>query len=80
MNAETAIAMSRAGYHPPVAEQYICKLCGAVGYNPTPYRHKYFCKRHQFYVHSHGMCPQWQKEKYEPPQTKKQPFVQDSLF
>ena len=44
-------ARIRAGYRPPQERPIICRNCGAAGFNPTPYRHRYFCKRNQFYVH-----------------------------
>jgi len=57
----------RAGYRPPEENPLACKNCGAAGWNNTPYRHRYFCKRHQFYVSACGYCPFFSTEKYVPP-------------
>jgi hypothetical protein len=76
-------AKIRAGYRPPTENPLVCRNCGASGYNPTPFRHRYFCKRHQFYVHSRGYCPFFSTEKYVPqdaPKPKPSPYKQPELF
>ena len=71
----------RAGYRPPKENPLVCKNCGAVGFNPTPYRHCYFCKRHQFYVNSLGYCPFFSTEPFVPPDTPRpSPYKQPELF
>ncbi len=74
-------AKIRSGYRSPIENPLVCKNCGAVGFTPTPYRHCYFCKRHHFYVHSHGYCPSFDTGKYIPPNTPKpSPWKQQELF
>lgn len=74
-------AKIRAGYRPPQENPLVCRNCGAAGYNPTPYRHRYFCARHQFYVHSCGYCPFFSVEKYIPPdKPKPSPYKQMEMF
>ena len=72
----------RVGYRPPQENPLVCKNCGAVGFNPTPYRHRYFCKRHQFYVSACAFCPDFDKDEYVPPknQPKPSPYKQPELF
>lgn len=74
-------AQIRAGYRPPEENPLVCRNCGASGYNDTPYRHCYFCKRHQFYVHSRGYCPFFSKEPFVPADAPKpNPWKQPYLF
>ncbi len=76
-------ARIRAGYRPPQERPIICRNCGAAGFNPTPYRHRYFCKRSQFYVHSCGYCPAFSTEPYTPPPPpakRPSPYNQPELF
>lgn len=77
---EVMVARSRAGYRPPEKVQYCCKNCGAVGYSPNAFRKCYFCKRHQFYVHSLGLCPSFSADPYVPKPASKPPFVQEEMF
>lgn len=78
---ETIEAQYRAGYRAPKENRLVCRNCGAVGFNKTPYRHCYFCKRHQFYVHSLGYCPSFSEEKFVPPDAPKpSPWKQPFLF
>ena len=78
-----AIARKLAGYIPPVIDGGMCCAnCGAVECKTK--RHKrYKCVLHMFYVHSRGVCPKWQKERYNPPappSPPKPPFVQEEMF
>ena len=80
MKPQTIEAQYRAGYRAPTANPLFCKNCGAVGYNCES-RKRYFCARHQFYVHSMGYCPAFSTEKYVASGTPKPlPFVQQELF
>ena len=79
MSPQDAAAKFRAGYRPP-SENMFCMFCGAVGYNCET-RKRYFCARHQFYVHSHGYCPAFGTERYVAPDAPKpSPFKQQYLF
>lgn len=82
MKPETEIKQMQAGYRPPIACNCICMTCGAVGYTPDCKRKYYFCRRHQFYVHSHGICPSWSSEKFVPVKAKmpSSPYTQCDLF
>lgn len=82
MKPNTIEAQFRAGYRPPTANPLYCRNCGAVGYNCAS-RKRYFCARHQFYVHSMGFCPAFSTEKYEADREdakKRDPYKQEYLF
>lgn len=72
-------ARYRAGYRAPQENPLACKFCGAVGFNPSM-RRCYFCKRHQFYVHSRGYCPAFSAEPFVPKPQPKPKFQQEELF
>jgi hypothetical protein len=79
MTANEIHAKIRAGYITPTGNLF-CKNCGAVGYNCES-RKRYFCARHQFYVHSMGYCPAFSTEKYVADGGKKRdPYKQTYLF
>ena len=61
-----AIARETAGYHPPVKPAICCANCGAVRFFPSM-RRCYYCRRHDFYVHSRGVCPKFDTTPYNPP-------------
>lgn len=70
----------RAGYRPPTENPLVCKNCGARKL-PRGTFEKYYCLRHNFYVHSCGYCPFFSVEKYLPPNTPKpSPYKQPELF
>ena len=80
MKPHVVEAQYRAGYRPPTANPLYCKNCGAVGYNCESHK-RYFCARHQFYVHSMGYCPAFSAEKYEAGGApRREPFTQTYLF
>jgi hypothetical protein len=72
-------AKIRAGYIPPAGNLF-CMNCGAVSYNCES-RKRYFCARHQFYVHSMGYCPAFSTEKYVADGAKnRDPYKQTYFF
>lgn len=72
-------ARLRAGYRAPQENPLACKNCGAVRFYPSM-RRCYFCKRHQFYVHSRAFCPAFSTDPYEPKPQPKPKFQQEELF
>lgn len=73
-------AKLRAGYRPPTENPLVCRNCGARKL-PRECFQKYFCRRHNFYVHSNGFCPFFDTKEYVAPDTPKpQPFSQPELF
>lgn len=82
MSSKTEIleAQFRAGYRPPQDNQLVCRKCGARKLPRAAFQ-KYFCLRHNFYVHSNGYCPSFGTEKYIPPnKPKPSPYKQQELF
>ena len=80
MKITSAILIARkvAGYRPPVEDDVCCKHCGASRHT-TDHFVRYYCRRHMFYVHSHGWCPAFDTRPYTPPAPKKPPFVQTEM-
>jgi len=74
-----AIARETAGYRPPVESKMCCKYCGAHRLT-RKYFAPYYYLRHDFYVHSHGVCPKFDTTPYTPPAAKKPQFVQEEMF
>ena len=79
-------AMIRAGYRPPEDNPLACRNCPSVTRKLDPrmtgcfvHSSRFYCRRHHFYVHSLGYCPQFGKQFVEIP-VKKQPFRQEYLF
>lgn len=73
------VARLKAGYHPPEDNPLVCANCGAIRLPRGDFK-PYFCRRHGFYVHSHGYCPFFSKECYEePPPRPRSPFTQQDL-
>lgn len=81
MKLTPAIAIARkiAGYRPPSEDKMCCRYCGAHRLT-RKYFAPYYCVRHMFYVHSHGVCPAFDPQPYEPPKPKKPPYTQEEMF
>lgn len=81
MKVSPAIAIARkiAGYRPPAEDTVCCRHCGARRKVRVP-NAPYYCVRHMFYVHSHGVCPSFDPKPYEPPKPKKPPYTQEEMF
>lgn len=75
---ETIEAQIRVGYRSPNDNCLACKNCPSVAKNDRRFG-KYFCRRHKFYVHSFGYCPNCGKE-YKKEDDSPSPFAQDLLF
>lgn len=81
MKPTTAMIAARlkAGYHHPDDNPLICANCGAI-HRPRGDFEPYYCRRHRFYVHSHGYCPAFSTEHYEePPARPPSPFTQQEF-
>jgi len=83
---EVIEAMIRAGYRPPEDNPLACRNCPSVSRKKDPkmtgcfvHSSRYFCRRHQFYVHSYGYCPSF-GQPFTPKETKRPPYKQEYLF
>lgn len=83
---EVQEAMIRAGYRTPDENPLACRNCPSVTRKKDPrmtgcfvYSSRFYCRRHHFYVHSLGYCPDFGKVLVES-LAKKPPFKQGYLF
>lgn len=75
---ETIEAQIRVGYRSPDDNILACKNCPSVA-RCAKRSSRYFCRRHKFYVHSLGYCPNCGQE-YKKEDDKPSPFTQGMLF
>lgn len=53
---ETLEAMYHAGYRGPESNPLVCSKCPSVARSAAA-SSRFYCRRHGFYVHSLGYCP-----------------------